>query len=133
MFRRGSDVICSLVDRPARCKLILIVEDELLIGISFQAAFEEEGFEAHLAASPEEAFAFLDHERPTSAVVDLNLRVPMDGVEVVQRLTRDGVKVIVCSAYDQRKLDPPLEVAAYLRKPCDPDELVASVKAALGL
>jgi DNA-binding response OmpR family regulator len=133
MVSVAPNVICSVAEKPARCKLVLIVEDELLIGISFQAAFEEEGFDAHLAASPEEAFAFLAHETPSAAIVDLNLRTPMDGIEVVHRLAAHGVKVVICSAYDRRKIDPPLDVAAYLRKPCDPGELVATVKSALSL
>jgi DNA-binding response OmpR family regulator len=124
-------VICSVAERGTRCNLVLIVEDELLVGISFQAAFEDKGFDAHLAASPEETYAFLAHETPSAAIVDLNLRTPMDGAEVVRRLTQEGVKVVICSAYDQSRLDPSLGFFSYVRKPCDPDELVAAVKSAL--
>jgi DNA-binding response OmpR family regulator len=125
-------VICAVAETPSRCKLVLIVEDELLVGISFQAAFEDEGFDAHLAASPEEAYAFLAHHTPSAAIVDLNLRAPMDGVDVVRHLAQQGVKVVICSAYDRRKIDPSLVFSAYISKPCDPNALVAAVRSALG-
>jgi CheY-like chemotaxis protein len=112
--------------------LVLVVEDNLIVALGMKAQLEAVGLHAAMAASVEEATAFLARSKPAAAVVDLNLREPLDGLLAARRLVAEGVRVVFCSGYEQPPMDPPIDFSAYLRKPCDPDDLVRAVRKALG-
>jgi DNA-binding NtrC family response regulator len=93
--------------------------------------------ETHVATNPSSALAFLRSEvgrQKIGAVVTDHVMPNMDGVEFVKQLRsfNPDLPVIVISGMpdaDQEYGD--LNVIFRL-KPCDPDDLIALVKAALG-
>lgn len=68
------------MDRPT----ILIVDDEHLIAMMVEAAFEEAGFAVHLAHSAEEAATAIDSFGPilSALITDVRLGAGADGWEV---------------------------------------------------
>ncbi len=119
-----------------------MVEDESLIAMLHEHTLETAGFRVSVAASGEEALAMAHKARPDCVVLDLRFPGTLQGQDVL-RLLREGaargLPVIVVTGFqltpDQwRALDetgggPPVPV---LRKPCDPDLLVAELVACLG-
>lgn len=52
---------------------ILVLEDEPFIALDLQLALEDEGAEAHIATTCEDAIALLNAQRFDGAVLDVNL------------------------------------------------------------
>jgi len=115
--------------------LILVVEDETILGDAIAVYLERHGYAASVARSGEEALRQVDEVGPDAAVVDV--RLPgMDGVEVLRRLRESSpaTEVImmtahgsVASAVEAMKLG----AFDYLTKPLDLDELRVVVGKAL--
>lgn len=110
--------------------VVLVVEDQALIGLSIEAFLEEAGYTvAGPFASNAEALAWLDGERPAAAVLDLGLR---DGLStgLAQELRRRGIGFVVYSGHAQRPdLAPELHDAPWLRKPVPREDLLRAVDA----
>jgi len=111
--------------------LVLVVEDQLILALHMQWALETAGMRAAITASPEETRARIGREMPAVAVVDLNLRGHLDGLELASELIAGGVNVVIASAYAREELGRSVPAAAYLRKPVASEDLVAAVRAAL--
>jgi two-component system, sensor histidine kinase and response regulator len=113
-------------------KTILVVEDDTDLRMMFMTALELAGFEVREAPNGYEAIESVDRYPPDLIVLDLLL--PGFGGLSVQReiaaraVTRHIPIVIVTGSH--RDLDH-LSVACVLRKPVDPDELVATVRRCL--
>jgi len=113
---------------------ILTVEDDERIRTAVSLALEEEGWEVEEAATGEDALvAFAQHP---SDVVLIDIMLPgIDGFEVCRRIRRlgDVPIVMVTARSDSHDVVAGLEAGAddYLRKPFDPKELSARVRALL--
>lgn len=97
---------------------VLVVEDELLVGISIQDALEEHGA-AVLGPLPsvEAALGRLQREQVDLALLDVNLRGRSSG-RVAQVLQAIGVPFALVTGYDRADLREPWLVGApQLRKP----------------
>jgi len=115
--------------------LVLVVEDETILGDSIAVYLERHGYATSLARSGEEALRLVDEAGPDVAVVDV--RLPgMDGVELLRRVREcsPATEVImmtahgsVASAVEAMKLG----AFDYLTKPLDLDELRVVVGKAL--
>jgi len=110
-------------DKP----LLLIVEDDELFARTLQRSFERRGYEAILAASPEEVDAVLAERSPQYAVVDLKL-AQTSGLVCVEALhAHDAAMTIVvltgyasiATAVQSIKLG----ATSYLAKPANTDEI----------
>ncbi len=117
-------------------KLILIVEDELLIAQQLQFCLEDAGYAvAGVAVSFDEAVALLDTTKPHLVLIDINLEGALDGVDLANEIrNRYQVPfVYVTSNTDARtvaraKLTRP---AGFIVKPFQPQDLQPSIEIAL--
>ena len=113
---------------------ILTVEDDERIRTAVRMALEEEGWDVEETASGEEALnAF---RRQAADVVLIDIMLPgIDGFEVCRNIRRlgDVPIVMVTARSDSHDVVAGLEAGAddYLRKPFDPKELSARIRALL--
>jgi CheY-like chemotaxis protein len=79
---------------------ILIVEDEVLIAMGLEMLVTQFGFlPAGTADTPAKAYRLVERARPDLAIVDIRLAGGTDGLEVVRRLSAQGIPVIASSAH----------------------------------
>jgi DNA-binding response OmpR family regulator len=113
-------------------KTILVVEDDADLRRMFRTALVIEGFDVKEAADGLDALRKLDEYPPDLIVLDLGLPI-IDGFSVQADIAsrantrRLPVVVVTGSLVDLETLD----VACVLRKPVDPDTLVATVRKCL--
>lgn len=109
-------------------RVVLVVEDQALIGLSIEAFLEEAGYEvAGPFASNQEALDWLGGGAPAAAVLDLGLK---DGLSttLAQELRRRGVGFVVYSGHAQRPdLAPELHDVPWLHKPVPREDLLRAV------
>jgi CheY-like chemotaxis protein len=116
---------------------VLIVDDDPGQRLDYRELLEGAGFVVADAGDGRKALRRLaDENEPLPALIVLDLSMPfMDGWDFMatirshQRLA--SIPVVLTSAYDA---DAGVQstVAAYIRKPVDPGQLVATVRALLG-
>jgi two-component system phosphate regulon response regulator PhoB len=113
-------------------KTILVVEDDAALRRIFTTALGLAGFEVQEAANGYEAVHSVQRRPPDLIVLDL-LLPGFGGLRVQQEIAEKAVTKhipIVIVTGSNRDLDH-LDVACVLRKPVDPDELVATVRRCL--
>ena len=113
---------------------ILTVEDDERIRTAVSLALQEEGWEVEETSNGEDALA--SFSRHPSDVVLIDIMLPgIDGFEVCRKIRRlgDVPIVMVTARSDSHDVVAGLEAGAddYLRKPFDPKELSARVRALL--
>ena len=113
---------------------ILTVEDDERIRTAVSLALQEEGWEVEETSNGEDALAAFS--RRPSDVVLIDIMLPgIDGFEVCRKIRRlgDVPIVMVTARSDSHDVVAGLEAGAddYLRKPFDPKELSARVRALL--
>ena len=113
---------------------ILTVEDAARLRTAVSLALEEEGWEVKETANGEDALVAFAQD--PSDVVLIDIMLPgIDGFEVCRRIRRlgDVPIVMVTARSDSHDVVAGLEAGAddYLRKPFDPKELSARVRALL--
>lgn len=123
-------------------KKILIAEDQAHIRLLIEQSIEEledEGVELLFAHDGEEALATIVRERPDLVLLDV-MMPKMNGFEVCEKLRQHpdaaGVHVIFLTAKGQeydRVRGAQLGANAYMTKPFNPDELLATARRAIGL
>jgi two-component system chemotaxis response regulator CheY len=111
---------------PAR---ILVVDDDRDARAALAALLNAEGYEVVAVTNGEEALAVLRRDGAVRLVL-LDLMMPvMDGFTFLRERALDrtlgAVPVVVTSALDCRG---DLDVAAYLHKPVDPDDLLSIIE-----
>ena len=113
-------------------KIILVVDDELVIRESLAEWLRRDGYEVSSAESGEEAFEILKQKGFDIILLDLQLD-GMSGMDVLSRVKDEypDIDVIMITAFGS----VPSAVKAmkfhafdYLLKPFDPDELVVIIK-----
>jgi two-component system OmpR family response regulator len=114
---------------------ILVVDDEEYITDLVSLGLRFVGFEVEVAGDGREALAKIASTRPDLVVLDIAMP-EMDGIEVVQRLQRDGVAtpVLFLTARDapsDRVRGLHLGADDYITKPFSLDELLARIEAVL--
>jgi len=123
-------------------KKILIAEDEVHIRLLIEQSLEEledEGVELLSAGDGETALELVRTERPDLVLLDV-MMPKMNGFEVCERLRADpgnaAIKVIFLTAKGQeydRAHGEAIGADGYMTKPFNPDELLATAGAALGI
>lgn len=118
--------------------LILVVEDECLIGLNVQDALEAAGFGTQFVNCPIEATALLEAEDSTFAglVTDIRLGVAMTGwdLALVARGQRENFPVVYMSgdsAQDHCLFGVPNSVM--VQKPFDSCQIVTAMSALLNV
>lgn len=108
---------------------ILVVEDEFLIALSTQSTLEDAGFQIlGPASSVKAALDLLDSERPSAAVLDINLRGEFV-TPVARRLEALDVPFVLYSSYAEyaATLDKVFAGAPTLSKPVRDQQMVSAV------
>jgi DNA-binding response OmpR family regulator len=115
-------------------KTVLVVEDEDAIAEAVRARLQSEGYEVVLASDGPEAIRAHAERRPDLVVLDLMLP-GMDGLEVCQRIQRDGWTPVLMLTARTEEADKVAGFAVgaddYLTKPFSLRELAARVQAIL--
>lgn len=111
---------------------ILIVEDEVIIGMELTHTLESLGYQV-IDAIPhgEDAIEVARTEKPDLILMDINLAGKLDGIETAKAIAEfHTCPLIFLTAYSQRdfvKRALALVPAAYLIKPCKESELEIAV------
>jgi CheY-like chemotaxis protein len=115
-------------------RLLLLVEDDPLVGMATQGLLEDLGYDVlGPAADAAEALVIANGERPDLVVTDINLRRHGDGIELAAELHRRlGLSSLFLSgdAPEGPILDRVYAVG-YLQKPYNRAKLGDAVQAAL--
>ncbi len=118
---------------------VLVVDDDDVIRQLITVNLELEGFEVMTAVDGQDCLDKVKAAMPD--VITLDIMMPrLDGWEAASRLRADpataGIKVVLLSARAQEadlQRGSRIGVDAYLTKPFDPDELIATVRRLAGL
>jgi len=120
-------------------KKILIVDDEPNIVISLEFLMKKEGFEVAIANDGDDALAKVDSFNPDLVLLDV-MMPRKSGFEVCEALradpARSGLKIVMLTAKGRdTEVAKGLAIGAdaYMTKPFSTKELLAMVKAMLGL
>lgn len=117
-------------------KQILVVDDEKNIRQLFQEELIDEGYQVAVASGGREALEKIAARIPDLMIVDI--RMPdMTGLELIEevRKTHPDLPILICTALRALQDDYTIwesQVAAFLPKPVDLDELKAKVAECLG-
>jgi len=117
---------------------VLVVDDDDVIRQLITVNLELEGFDVVTAIDGQDCLDKIGDAAPD--VVTLDVMMPrLDGWETASRLRQDpktaGVRIVLLSARAQEadiKRGDKIGVDAYLTKPFDPDELIATVRRLAG-
>ncbi|BAZ15209.1 response regulator receiver modulated translation initiation factor IF-2 [Calothrix sp. NIES-4071] len=117
---------------------ILVVDDLVDNLVLLQIILETEGYEVETALSGSLALAQITASPPDLILLDV--RMPdMDGYEVTRRIRENTelpfIPILLVTANENASAVEGLNLGAndFIRKPIDPDEIVARVKAFLRL
>lgn len=120
-------------------KHVLIVDDEPPLRALVKANLEVDGLQVSEAVDGFEAMAFLVRERPDLILLDI-MMPGKDGIEVLEELTADEnlkeIPVIMLTAKGElTDIERAMAMGArgHITKPFDPQQMVRTVKAALGI
>lgn len=103
---------------------ILIVEDEIIIGMETEAVIEDLGhISIGIAATAVEALEIADADLPDIAFVDVNLADGPTGPQVGAELTKRGVAVVFITANPRTIENQVAKAVGVLDKPVGEAEL----------
>ena len=119
-----------MTQRPVR---ILVVEDEIMIGMCLELELRRAGYTVcQRVVSGEEAVAWVNRDPPDLILMDIRLSGRMDGIEAAQQiLTSHAIPIIFMTGYPDRDLMEranSLNPAGYLNKPVEIHEIVSIIK-----
>jgi PAS domain S-box-containing protein len=102
---------------------VLLVEDDVLVGVVTESILEEDGFEVLRAADGVEALAALRDGQFGILITDVRMPGSMNGVQLARAATQrqPGLKVLLCSGWTAESLAGELSEARwpFLAKPFD--------------
>jgi CheY-like chemotaxis protein len=116
----------------SRKRVILVVEDDVLVRFTTAEILREAGFDVLEAVDSAEALALLTTGHPLDLVItDIRMPGRMDGVQLTSAIksTRPNLPVALLSSHLER---PEHDADAFIPKPYDPDQLVEDVKRLIG-
>ena len=107
---------------------VLVVEDDVIIAIDLELAFEDAGFEVIGPASDEaEALALIEEHRPDFAALDWNLRTGTSAA-VATALERTGARFVFVTG-QRGDVDYGGAGAPVFAKPADPRRVMEALAA----
>jgi DNA-binding response OmpR family regulator len=109
-------------------KILLIVEDQVLLAMGLKDELEDGGYRVlELAVRHQEALGFAREVKPDLALVNIDLADGDDGVALARDLKALGVPVLFISGQaDRARLAKAVGIAS-LSKPYSPSEMVEAV------
>ena len=113
---------------PDTPKVLLIVEDQLLIAMTLKDEFEDHGYRVlDLATRHEQALTIVRLERPDLALVNIDLADDDDGTALAWDLKAMDVPVLFISGQRDRVELAREAAIASLPKPYSPAQMLAAV------
>lgn len=112
------------MERPLTGRVILIIEDEVLIALDVQQAFEDAGATVVVTRTLAAALVAVEDNSISAAIVDHALG-DGDSSEICQRLRELHVPFVTYSGFAH--LDGACADATHVSKPASPSVLVATV------
>ncbi|WMT88610.1 response regulator [Pelagibacterium sp. 26DY04] len=111
---------------------ILLLEDETLIALDLQYALEAAGHSVTALSSNQAAYAWLDDNTPSAAIIDLKLR-DGDSRALADRLANSQIPMVIYTGHDIENTDlaASLHQVPILKKPADQEGIVATLHAQL--
>lgn len=114
---------------------LLIAEDELDLAEALTVFFEKNQFSVDAVYNGQDAYDYALSGDYDAIILDV-MMPKMDGIEVLQRLRKEGVQVPIMMLTAKGQTDDRIAgfnagADDYLPKPFDPDELVCRVRAML--
>jgi DNA-binding NtrC family response regulator len=121
-----------------RC-IILVVDDEELMGNYIEEVLQRTGYEHVAFTEPEKALEFLAWNADRIDLIISDIKMPgMNGIALAREAerTKAGIPVILLSAYTVDSMDvgeaPPPNVRAILEKPLLRTDLLRTIEEAIG-
>jgi two-component system, sensor histidine kinase and response regulator len=120
---------------PSRILAVDDVPDNLSL---IEGILEDEGYDLQLVGSGAEALRAIERQPPDLILLDI-MMPDMDGYEVTRQIRRNAnlpyIPILLITAHDQSSLVEGLDAGAddFVRKPVDPDELMARARSLLRL
>ena len=109
-------------------KILLIVEDQILLAMGLRHELEESGYRVlELAVAHQEALSFAREVKPDLALVNIELADGDDGVALARDLKALGIPVLFISGQPDRARLAKAVGLASLSKPYSPAEMVEAV------
>lgn len=128
----GADEALQETPRASKSRRVLIVEDQLLVAMEFEAVLQQAGHQTvGIAASADEAVRLCAAEQPELAIMDIRLIGVRDGVDAALEIfARFGVRALFVSAHEDdalRARAAPAQPLGWLVKPVSPEDLAAAI------
>jgi CheY-like chemotaxis protein len=125
-----------VIEPATPLRSILIVEDERIVAADLQAMLIDMGYDAYaIASSGAEAIAHATARAPDLALMDINIKGPMDGVETAALLReRSGTAIVFLTAFAYDSTAERVEDSepyAYLVKPVTSPALKSTIELSL--
>ena len=132
----SSNNIFFLMRIVERASSVLVVEDNARLVALLERALREHGFAVRSARDRESALASALAKEPDVFILDIGLRRPNDGIELIKELRARGIgapALMLTGRNDVEDRVAGLEAGAddYLGKPFEVDELIARIRALL--
>ena len=108
-----------------RGRSILVVEDEMLIGMDIRSALEQAGAHVTATTTVRHALILVEHDGLAAAIMDHALR-DGDSTELCARLTARGIPYVSYSGYDPVKGAAP--DAPFVSKPSSMNTLLGTLE-----
>lgn len=126
------DAIMAAGPEPRESHPILVVEDEVIIGLGLMATLEMAGFEViGPAVSVESAMDMLDRHDCALAILDVNLGAGKTSEPLAERLNDEGIPFLITSAYAPEDRADIFNHVPSFAKPIGARTIVTAVQAAL--
>lgn len=108
---------------------VLVVDDDAEVNALIVEMLRDEGFPAHGLTQARAAMALLESSSPPGFIIADMTMPDIDGADLVGRAQRHGIKGMLITAADPRRLKTQLLApeAPVLRKPFEVDELIRVV------
>ena len=118
---------------PSEKKCILIVEDDVIMGMQMHELLENFGYEiAEIVSSGESAIKAAQLNKPDLVFMDIRLKGSMDGIEAAKNIRFfSQVPILFLTGY--KNIDTAEQIKAIrnsflVTKPFDPDDLGSMLK-----
>lgn len=108
---------------------ILLVEDDFFIASDTADLLARAGAEViGPSGCVEDARAMLAANRPTLAVLDLNLGEGRPGFDLAHLVSKRGIPLLILSGYDRDVAPAELADAEWLQKPARPQQILEAAR-----